>query len=157
MAQVDSSVLEVVEDLKNKIETLKNAGNDANEQTLQRVNEIKQKAIFVLSQASNKIVESANGLSNADEIERGIDIIKVKSKELYENALNKINSLVQVEKISEEIEKTNEEIKEEVKEEIKEEVKEEVKVETKPLNENRGLNDISYEAISVLREWLKEK
>lgn len=159
MAQVDS-VLEVVEDLKKKIDELKATGSEVEGESLKKIDDIKQKAINVLSQASNKIIDSTNDITNPEEIERSLEIIKVKSKELFDNAMNRINSIIgfdEIKQIKADVEKTEDVVKEEVKVETDEvsEVKEDNK--TIDVQIENKLDELSYEAINILKDWLKER
>lgn len=159
MAQVDS-VLEVVEDLKKKIDELKATGSEVEGESLKKIDDIKQKAINVLSQASNKIIDSTNDITNPEEIEKSLEIIKVKSKELFDNAMNRINSIIgfdEIKQIKADVEKTEGVVKEEVKVETDEvsEAKEDNK--TIDVQVENKLDELSYEAINILKDWLKER
>lgn len=153
MADIEKSVNEIIDDLKNKINELSKAGEDADDSAIQKINEIKQKAIGVLNQASNKVIETAKDFSDSEEVQKGIEIVKVKSKELYDNAMSRINELSssnKVEQVKGDVQEVIEEIKENVetfleKEEVKE-VVDTVKDKT---------NNIADKAINTLKEWLK--
>ena len=159
MAQIDS-VLEVVEDLKKKIDELKATGSEVEGESLKKIDDIKQKAINVLSQASNKIIDSTNDITNPEEIERSLEIIKVKSKELFDNAMNRINSIIgfdEIKQIKADVEKTEDVVKEEVKVETDEvsEAKEDNR--TIDVQIENKLDELSYETINILKDWLKER
>ena len=157
MADLEKNVSEVIEDLKKKISNLANTNVEADEQAMQKINEIKQKAITVLSQASNKIVETANSISDSEEIQKGIDIVTVKSKELYENAINKINELSSsdtVKQVKEEIETDVKQTIDEVKNSVEDFFeKDEVKDVIETVKEKT--DDITEKALGTLKEWLK--
>lgn len=149
MAQTDI-VLEVIDDLKKKIDELKNVGNGIDGESAIKINEIKQKAINVLSQASNKIIESAKDLPDSQELEKGLEIIKNKSKELYENATSRINKIINDANAKNNIESIETAIESIANEDIKEEV-----VEEPTVIEDKEISNLSYEAIEILKGWLK--
>ena len=153
MSDIEKSVNEIVEDLKKKIDDISKAGNGADEESLRRINDIKQKAISVLNQASNKVMETAKNLSDSEEVQKGIEIVKVKSKELYDNALSRINELSSS-NIFEEVKQDVEEVIEEVKKDVGEIIeKEEVKEVVDTVKEKAS--ELSEKAYSTLKDWLK--
>lgn len=149
MADIQTSINEVVEDLKKKVEELSKAGNADDSETLQKINAIKQKAIYVLNEASNKVTQTAEEFAESEEIEQAIEIVKIKSKELYENALQKINEISKKE-VVEEAKEVAKDVKEEINNFFE---KEEVKDITESVKEVG--TEIADKAVSTLKEWLK--
>lgn len=88
-----NDVNEVVEDLKQKIDSITAVADDVDDESRAKVEEIKNRAIKVLSNASDKILDTYKNVSNSDEVEKSIKVVKDKSKELYENALIKIDEV----------------------------------------------------------------
>ena len=88
-----NDVNEVVEDLKQKIDSITAVADDVDDESRAKVEEIKNRAIKVLSSASDKILDTYKNVSNSDEVEKSIKVVKDKSKELYENALKKIDEV----------------------------------------------------------------
>lgn len=88
-----NDVNEVVEDLKQKIDSITAVADDVDDESRAKVEEIKNRAIKVLSNASDKILDTYKNVSNSDEVEKSIKVVKDKSKELYENALKKIDEV----------------------------------------------------------------
>lgn len=111
--KIETSVDELVEDLKVKIDTITKAGQGFDGQEKQAASQIVDKAVAILTNASNKIVETAKKFPESPEVLKGVEIVKAKSKELYENALIKLEDIKKsniVEETAENIKKTVEEI-----------------------------------------------
>lgn len=149
MSDFENNVNEVIEDLKKKIEDISSLGKDAADDKLAKVNDVKQKAITVLTQVSNKISDSVNSAADLEDLENGIEVVKIRSKKLYDDAVKKIDKLI------------NEEVVNEVKENIKD-VKNDIdeffeKEEVKnALNDAKDVTvEIADKAINCLKEWLK--
>lgn len=153
MVDIKKNVSDLVEDLKNKIDELNELGSDAEINDLAKINDIKQKATAVLLQVSNKITDAAKEVTDVDELEKSVEIVKVRSKELYDNAIVKINEIVNSSKV--------EEIKQEVKEEVKDVVddidaffeKEEIKNASNTIKE--ATIEAVEKAVNILKDWLK--
>lgn len=149
MADIKNNIDEVVTDLKNKIDELNNIGSDADIKDLARINEIKQKAITVLFQVSNKIIDASKNIADEVELEKCIEIVKVRSKELYDNALVKINEIINSPKI------------EEIKEEINNAADdinaffENEEIKNAANNVKETTLDITEKAVKTLKDWLK--
>lgn len=144
-----NNVNEIIEDLKNKIDEISKAGQDATGDALNKINEIKQKTIIVLSQASTKISDITNNVSDADEIELSLQIVKNKSKDLYENAINRINELSKTK--SQNVSKQDTKIVK--KENNNHFVIEEAKSTFDP---SKAINEVlEAKALDTLRNWLK--
>lgn len=144
MADIETNVNELVEDLKNKINDINLAVNSVVGEDRTKAIEIRDKAVSVLVQASGKIVETAKTFADSEEVNKGVEIVKTKSKELYDNAMNRITEILEksnvqesdvVEEISEPLVAINEEI-------VKNVVQEDV-------------NSIAGKARNTLRDWLK--
>lgn len=149
MADIKNNIDEVVTDLKNKIDELNNIGSDADIKDLARINEIKQKAIAVLFQVSNKIIDASKNIADEVELEKCIEIVKVRSKELYDNALVKIDEIINSPKI------------EEIKEEINNAADdinaffENEEIKNAANNVKETTLDITEKAVKTLKDWLK--
>lgn len=160
MADIEKKVNDVIEDLNKKIEDLTNAGDCSDEETLARVNEVKQKAISVLNLASKKVVETARDITNSQEVEEGIEVVKIKSKELYDKTMIKINEIVgvkNVQDLKEDISDVAEDVKDiavNVKNDIDEFFeKEEIKNAIKDVKDVTV--DVAEKALDTLKAWLK--
>lgn len=149
MADIERNINEIVEDLRTKIDELSNAGIQASGETLTKVNDIKRKAIDVLNQASLKVKEVANSTADSQDIEKSIEIVKEKSKLLYDNALEKISELINP-KVTIQVNETAKNIKKEINDFFE---KEESKFE----QEEAKIADVNIEekAIETLKSWLK--
>lgn len=149
MADIERSINDIVEDLRTKIDELSNAGIQASGETLTKVNDIKRKAIDVLNQASLKVKEVANSTADSQDIEKSIEIVKEKSKLLYDNALEKISELINP-KVTIQVNETAKNIKKEINDFFE---KEESKFE----QEEAKIVDVNIEekAIETLKGWLK--
>lgn len=149
MADIERNINEIVEDLRTKIDELSNTGIQASGETLTKVNDIKRKAIDVLNQASLKVKEVANSTADSQDIEKSIEIVKEKSKLLYDNALEKISELINP-KVTIQVNETAKNIKKEINDFFE---KEESKFE----QEEAKIADVNIEekAIETLKSWLK--
>ena len=111
--KVETSVDELVEDLKAKIDEITKIGQAFDGQEKQRANEIVEKAVAILTNASNKVVETAKKFPESPEVLKGVEIVKAKSKDLYDNALAKLEEIKKsdlVENATESIKNTVEQI-----------------------------------------------
>lgn len=160
MADIEKSVKEVIEDLNKKIEDLTNVGDGTDAETLAKVNEVKEKAISVLNLASKKVVDTAKDIADSEEVEKGIEIVKVKSKDLYDKAMIRINEIIgkeNVDNIKEDINDVADGVKD-IAQNVKSDIndffeKEEVK---NAINNAKDTTvDIAEKALDTLRAWLK--
>ena len=160
MADIEKSVKEVIEDLNKKIEDLTNVGDCTDAETLAKVNEVKEKAISVLNLASKKVVDTAKDIADSEEVEKGIEIVKVKSKDLYDKAMIRINEIIgkeNVNNIKEDINDVADGVKD-IAQNVKSDIndffeKEEVK---NAINNAKDTTvDIAEKALDTLRAWLK--
>ena len=79
-----------------------------------------------------------------------MEIIKNKSKELYENATSRINKIINDANAKNNIESIETAIEAIADEVIKEEV-----VEEPTVIDDKEISNLSYEAIEILKGWLK--
>lgn len=160
MDDIEKKVNDIIEDLNSKIEDLTNVGDCSDEATLAKVNEVKQKAITVLNLASKKITDTAKDFADSQEVEKGIEIVKFKSKELYDKAMLKINNIIG-EDNTKEIKDNICDVADDVKDiatNVKSDIddffeKEEVK---NAINNAKDVTvDVAEKALDTLRAWLK--
>ena len=128
---IENSVSELIEDLRNKVEDLTNAPTSDNVEVAQKIENIKAKTIKAFNDASAKLSHMIETATDPDEAGRIIDSVSDRSKQLYEKACDKIADLAgedKKEEITEEIqeEETTEEV---ITEEIREEVPETEEIE----------------------------
>ena len=149
MAEYGKNVDEILEDLKNKIDELTKAGEGASGEALVRINEVKAKSINVLNQVSNKVIETANNVTDIDEIDSVVEMVSNKSKQLYENALTKINELINPETVDD-AKKLVKDVKKDINDFFE---REEVKNTIESAKE--ATVEIADKALDTLKEWLK--
>lgn len=149
MAEYGKNVDEILEDLKNKIDELTKAGEGASGEALVRINEVKAKSINVLNQVSNKVIETANNVTDIDEIDSVVEMVSNKSKQLYENALTKINGLINPETVDD-AKKLVKDVKKDINDFFE---REEVKNTIESAKE--ATVEITDKALDTLKEWLK--
>lgn len=153
MADMQKDVQEVVEDLKKRIEDITNAGKALDSESMSKINDIKKKAISVLTQASNKIVETANSFPDPKDMQRAIEIVNIKSRELYDNCLRKINEISNSQVVNDAKSEAKEIIKS-AKDDISEFFeKEEVKNAINSAKTETVI--IAEKALETLKNWLK--
>lgn len=167
--EVKNQVEEVVEDLKTKVNDLDVACKDVDNQT---VKEIHNKTIATLNLAIERITTAANEMINSEEVQKGVEFVKVKSKDLYENALKKIEEIKDNEELNKAFEKAEDLVanaaktvgetveKTEVFQNAKQQVdnfmnKKEVKDAIN--NAKKGTVNIAEKALDTLKEWLDPK
>lgn len=149
MAEYGKNVDEILEDLKNKIDELTKAGEGASGEALARINEVKAKSINVLNQVSNKVIETANNVNDIDELDNVVEMVSNKSKRLYENALTKINELINPETVDD-AKKLVKDVKKDINDFFE---REEVKNTIESAKE--ATVEIADKALDTLKEWLK--
>lgn len=145
MADINNEVLQVVEDLKLKIDKLNKAQDGVGGETLIKIKEVADKAIAILSEASNKILEIAEEGAEPEEIMQGLDVIKNKSKVLFENGMDRISEI----KKASSVDKTNDTNKQ-IDDYFVEAQKE---PQRKFVSENQ--TELDKVVVNILREWLK--
>ena len=165
MNDFDKNVDEVITDLKQKIDNLLNAGNsEVNAETFVKISDIRKRAINVLKQALEKIVLINDEFADPNEISEGINVVKERSKELYETALARIQELEKigaVEDMKEDIEDAAEDFFEDTTELVDNARKE---IDDFFTNENvekvidkvvEEKSAVVSKTVSVLKDWLK--
>lgn len=126
---LEESVKEVVEDLKKKIDTLTAISEGADDEIAEKVLFIRDKAITVFNDVSEKLNQMGEQLTDKDEFDQAVNTIKARSKVLYENAMDRICELKKEMRPQEEV-KPEEEVKEIEAQEEEEKPEEEIKEET---------------------------
>ena len=153
MADVKETVSVLVEDLNKKIKDLNGISGNVDSETLAKIEDIKQKATTVLKQVSNKIVDTVEYVNDSEEVQKSIEIVRIKSQELYNNAINRINDLVGQNTI-EEIKNDVSEVLNSAKNDIDEFFKrEDVSNITNEVKEK--VDDMSEKVVNTLKGWLK--
>ena len=165
MNDFDKNVDEVITDLKQKIDNLLNAGNsEVNAETFVKISDIRKRAINVLKQALEKIVLINDEFADPNEISEGINVVKERSKELYETALARIQELEKigaVEDMKEDIDDAAEDFFEDTTELVDNARKE---IDDFFANENvekvidkvvEEKSAVVSKTVSVLKDWLK--
>ncbi len=90
---IEESVKEVIEDLKSKVDALTEAASGSDETVAEKVEAVKNKAVKVFQDVTERLKGLSESAANEEELAKAISTIKDKSKDLYENALNKIDEL----------------------------------------------------------------
>lgn len=139
----------IINDLKSKIDEISKAGEGATGDALVKINDVKTKAIDVLTQVSNKVIETANDIADDEEIEKIVSVVTSKSKQLYDNALNKIDELTKPENV-EKAKKVVNDVKKDINDFFE---REEVKNTIESAKEVTV--DIAEKALDTLKDWLK--
>lgn len=139
----------IINDLKSKIDEISKAGEGATGDALVKINDVKAKAIDVLTQVSNKVIETANDIADDEEIEKIVSVVTSKSKQLYDNALNKIDELTKPENVDK-AKKVVNDVKKDINDFFE---REEVKNTIESAKEVTV--DIAEKAIDTLKDWLK--
>lgn len=139
----------IINDLKSKIDEISKAGEGATGDALVKINDVKTKAIDVLTQVSNKVIETANDITDDEEIEKIVSVVTSKSKQLYDNALNKIDELTKPENV-EKTKKVVNDVKKDINDFFE---REEVKNTIESAKEVTV--DIAEKALDTLKDWLK--
>lgn len=87
MIVIQDLIQEAITDLRNKADNIINISKEVNDPSIA---DIKNKTVDAMNMAISKISESINSLTNPDEIQDVLKVVKSKSQELYENAVKKI-------------------------------------------------------------------
>lgn len=160
--RLEEAVNGIVEELNQKIFSIKAAAETvANNKA---VEEVVEKATVVLTNASNKVIETAKTISNPEEILKGIEIVRGKSEQLYNYAISKIEEFKNLD-IKNNVEEFVRDRVDEVKDsEIVQDVKETVQnvqefVANSELNKTVEemkfiSNELREKTISTLKDWL---
>lgn len=164
--EVKNSVNEVVEDLKAKVNDIDEACKDIDNE---KIKEIKNKSIATLNLAIERITTAANEMINSEEVQKGVEFVKAKSKELYDNALKKIEEVKNNEELNNAFEKAEDYVvnaaktvgetveKTEVYQNAKQQVNEFInKPEVKDAinSAKKETVNIAEKALDTLKEWL---
>lgn len=166
-------VNEVLSDLQKKINDIKGAAQAVEGPNKEKVDAMVNKVSVVLVNAANKVAETAKTVSSSEELEKGIEIVKTKSKELYDYALAKIDELKQTDIVNETIETvkqvTNNVVNSETVVNVVDAVKQEAEVVRENVNEflqkpevKETIEEVKVvtvemaeKALATLKEWLK--
>lgn len=144
MANIDEQVRDVIEDLKAKINNITTAGSEASGKTLSIINELKKKTISVLTKASDKVIETSKNYDDSSIVEKGVEIVKQRSQDLYDKTISKINELASEDGgLVQEQDNKNEE-----KTVI-------VDKHENHIEESNDLSDLDEKAHRILKEWLR--
>lgn len=161
---LEESVKEVVEDLKKKIDTLTAISEGADDEIAEKVLFIRDKAITVFNDVSEKLNQMGEQLTDKDEFDQAVNTIKARSKVLYENAMDRICELKKEMRPQEEV-KPEEEVKEiepqeeeKPEEEIKEETVEETEEKTDFVEEvKKSVENIVEDAGNRINEFVNRE
>ena len=160
--QIEESVREVIEDLKNKIDALTQTPEAADDETARKIEAIRNKAIKAFNDASARLSALGETILNEEEATKAVETVRVRSKELYDNALSRIDALLSKKDESETAEQKNpveearqglDELIGNVSEEISDFMnREDVKRAVDKTKE--GVVDVAEKALEILKEWL---
>ena len=165
--QIEESVREVVEELKEKIDALTQMPDAADDETARKIEAIRNKVIKAFNDASAKLSALSQSVLSEEETAKAVETVRVRSRELYENALSRIDVLLSVKNESESIEEKKPEEKNPVEEarqsldkligNVSEEIsnfmnREDVKSAVDKTKE--GVIDVAEKALEILKEWL---
>lgn len=98
---------EVIDDLKNKIEYITMLADSIGENSKPAANEIRNKAIAILTKAGNKVLEESKNIKDVEEYQKGLKKVSDKAKVLYDEVFARIKLLrgeVEIDSIVEHIE-----------------------------------------------------
>jgi hypothetical protein len=160
--QIEESVREAIEDMKEKIGTLMQMPETANDETARKIDAVRNKAVKAFNDACTKLSALSESVFNEEETAKAVETVKVRSKELYENAISRIDALLLTnsENNSGDERKSSEEDKHGLDELIgnvgdqigdfinKEEVKRAIE------STKEGVSEVSGKALEILKEWL---
>ena len=149
---IEESVRDVIEDLKVKIETLSQNCEDSDESVSEKLDVIKEKAVKVFNDAAVKLNAAVKQVSDEKELEQAIATVREKSKEFYDNAMERISEVKkQAVKKIDSAEKTDlvEDMKKGVSDFMnREDVRETVD------KAKAGAVDIAERTLDILKGWL---
>ena len=159
---IEESVKEVIEDLKNKVETLTQSSENCDDEIAEKVILIKDKAVKVFNDASAKLSQMLDTDRNEEEIAKAVEMVKVRSKELYDNAVKRIESLQPAKEEETQPKESNhvEDAKRQIDDIISsvgDEInnfmnREDVKATVDKAKE--GVVDVAEKALAILKDWL---
>ena len=149
---IEESVRDVIEDLKVKIETLSQNCEDSDESVSEKLDVIKEKAVKVFNDAAVKLNAAVKQVSDEKELEQAIATVKEKSKEFYDNAMERISEVKkQAVKKIDSAEKTD--LVEDVKKGVSDFMNREDVRETVD-KAKAGAVDIAERTLDILKGWL---
>lgn len=149
---IEESVRDVIEDLKVKIETLSQNCEDSDESVSEKLDVIKEKAVKVFNDAAVKLNAAVKQVSDEKELEQAIATVREKSKEFYDNAMERISEVKkQAVKKIDSAEKTD--LVEDVKKGVSDFMNREDVRETVD-KAKVGAVDIAERTLDILKGWL---
>jgi uncharacterized phage infection (PIP) family protein YhgE len=149
---IEESVRDVIEDLKVKIETLSQNCEDSDESVSEKLDVIKEKAVKVFNDAAVKLNAAVKQVSDEKELEQAIATVREKSKEFYDNAMERISEVKkQAVKKIDSAEKTD--LVEDVKKGVSDFMNREDVRETVD-KAKAGAVDIAERTLDILKGWL---
>lgn len=84
---------EVIDDLKSKIEYITILADSVSEGSKPAANEIRNKAIAILTKAGNKVLEESKNIKDVQEYQNGLKKVSDKAKGLYDEVFARIKLL----------------------------------------------------------------
>ena len=149
---IEESVRDVIEDLNVKIETLSHNCEDSDESVSEKLDVIKEKAVKVFNDAAVKLNAAVKQVSDEKELEQAIATVREKSKEFYDNAMERISEVKkQAVKKIDSAEKTD--LVEDVKKGVSDFMNREDVRETVD-KAKAGAVDIAERTLDILKGWL---
>ena len=149
---IEESVRDVIEDLKVKIETLSQNCEDSDESVSEKLDVIKEKAVKVFNDAAVKLNAAVKQVSDEKDLEQAIATVREKSKEFYDNAMERISEVKkQAVKKIDSAEKTD--LVEDVKKGVSDFMNREDVRETVD-KAKAGAVDIAERTMYILKGWL---
>lgn len=104
-------VNETVEKMKAKIDEISNEAKKIEGDDAIKAEEIKEKAISVLNEASEKLQKTWDTITDPDELKKTVDFIGEKSKEIYETSIKSIQAFIKSEEVKKAIDDAQDFIK----------------------------------------------
>ena len=153
---IEQSVNEVIEDLKHKVDDICEASESDNLQLQDRLYEVKSKAVDILRLAAAKIYDALDNLVDEQDLYQGLELTKVKSKQLYETTMAKIQQIKNSESVNKKVEKIKKGSKKIVSN-AKRSVNELLESEQFKHNVNNAKAvtvEVAEQVLDTLKEWL---
>lgn len=97
--EMEKTINETVEQMKAKIDEITKQASKVEGEYSDKARELSDKAVDVLKQASDKLEEAWAAVTDPDEIKKAVDFVTVKSKEVYEASMKKINEFINSESV----------------------------------------------------------
>lgn len=92
-------VNETVEKMKAKIDEISNEANKIDGENSVKAEEIKEKAVSVLNEASEKLQKTWNTITDKEELNKTVDFVTEKTKEIYEASIKGIDAFIKSEEV----------------------------------------------------------